>query len=429
MKVKKIGLTFLLLVIVTPIILSYMKIDGIENNPPTNEMAPNLIHLGAPAIDWEMKEIISDTNMTFSVDFAGKVVMIDFFATWCQPCIDSMPYLKEVNDNFAGNSKFEFMSISLDAEAYAESGLENFASNNNMDWLIFHDKYRQVDNYYDIEFIPTLLIFNKDHFVFYSEVGFSSVQNLIDIIDELLDMDDTTKPDVNSLIGDKTAISVLDSDLSISANVGDVYLRQVECILTMGNYTETQNYFTPDNGTLVYDFLLDPQIIYNESDTGVTELTIDLYAKDFSDNVNHMQLLVDVEYFADASAPSVEITDIVEIDAAGGQNFDIFVTVTDDLLIISRTIEIWIDGELDESKDMKRESGDEYYAKFYGVSVEPKGNVTVKAIAEDVAGKITIDEQSYIITSGAAGIALPVILGVFLLGNLVLIPLLRKKQK
>ncbi|WP_299248411.1 TlpA disulfide reductase family protein [uncultured Cytophaga sp.] len=47
-------------------------------------------------------------------DFKGKVVYIDFWATWCGPCLAEMPHSKKLREKFAGDTNVVFMYVSVD---------------------------------------------------------------------------------------------------------------------------------------------------------------------------------------------------------------------------------------------------------------------------------------------------------------------------
>lgn len=70
-------------------------------------------------------------------DRRGKVLLVNFWATWCAPCVVEMPYLDELQARYGSNG-FEVVAISMDrtigdAERfYAENGLEHLA--------IYHDQ-------------------------------------------------------------------------------------------------------------------------------------------------------------------------------------------------------------------------------------------------------------------------------------------------
>lgn len=114
----------LIALLITPMILSFIQIESAVKDPIVEVMTPKVIHNGAPAINWNLEDIMSDTNFTFS-SFAGKVVMMDFFATWCGPCIAAMPLLRDINNHYSGNSNFVLMSIDLEtAAAASETALE-----------------------------------------------------------------------------------------------------------------------------------------------------------------------------------------------------------------------------------------------------------------------------------------------------------------
>jgi thiol-disulfide isomerase/thioredoxin len=66
---------------------------------------------------------------------AGKVVLIDFWATWCGPCRESLPKIREIAQRFGGEP-LVVLSISLDND---EAKWKDFVAKNNMTWPQYRD--------------------------------------------------------------------------------------------------------------------------------------------------------------------------------------------------------------------------------------------------------------------------------------------------
>ena len=123
------------------------------------------------------------------------------------------------------------------------------------------------------------------------------------------------------------------------------------------------------------------------------------------------------------------IDDIIETDGASTQTVKIMTTITDDLLVVAHDVEIWLDGVLEDSKELEEGSlADSYDATFYGLAVKKKQELIIRVIAEDVAGNIVVEEYLYNFTGGA-GITLPIVFGIVILSNLLLIPLIKRRNK
>ena len=98
-----------------------------------------------------------------SVDVAklkGKVVLIDFWATWCGPCVGEVPNVKKAYDQFHDKG-FEIVGISLDKD---KDQLTHFITEHKMDWPQFFDGQYWQNKYarqFGIESVPTMWLLDK----------------------------------------------------------------------------------------------------------------------------------------------------------------------------------------------------------------------------------------------------------------------------
>lgn len=69
-------------------------------------------------------------------DYQGKVVLLDFWATWCGPCLAEIPHLKKVYDANKDNPRFAMISLSLDESADLPA---KHMQENGMSWINAYD--------------------------------------------------------------------------------------------------------------------------------------------------------------------------------------------------------------------------------------------------------------------------------------------------
>jgi len=112
----------------------------------------------------------------------GKVVLIDFWATWCGPCVAGMPELIELHKNH-GDKGFEVVGISFDKE---KAALETFVAGRDVPWAQCFDGNGWENTYglqYGISAIPTMWLVDREGKV----VDLNARRNLREKIERLLE--------------------------------------------------------------------------------------------------------------------------------------------------------------------------------------------------------------------------------------------------
>lgn len=117
-------------------------------------------------------------------DFRGKIVILDFFATWCGPCKTQIPYLSQVYREY-GFSKVVVISVSIDPASDTIEKLKQYASDNSIDWIIVRDTAK-VAGKYGVSAIPTIFIIDQEGIIRYAHVGVTSSSILLSEIEALI---------------------------------------------------------------------------------------------------------------------------------------------------------------------------------------------------------------------------------------------------
>ena len=101
---------------------------------------PSVRMIGSKAPDFTVK----DSDRTVSLhDLQGKVVVLNFWTTWCAPCIEEMPYLVALQKEMGSNITVLGVSTDVDQNAY-----HRFLKNHNIDFLTVNDPDRRSADLY-----------------------------------------------------------------------------------------------------------------------------------------------------------------------------------------------------------------------------------------------------------------------------------------
>ena len=133
---------------VSPTDPSYIRAQHFAENPQlsTSKMAPAFT---VTALD----------GSKFTLDeMGGRVVLIDFWATWCGPCNAELPHMKKIAKEFAGQP-LVIISVSWDHD---ETKWKNFIDKNEMSWVQYRDADHDLSKRFGVEAIPHYFTIDSD---------------------------------------------------------------------------------------------------------------------------------------------------------------------------------------------------------------------------------------------------------------------------
>jgi len=147
---------------------AFLSVPGAEAETAAEarRMVANPLRARAPfAPDFsftsEQKQDVSNASLR------GKVVLMDFWGTWCPPCRASVPTLRNLSKKYAGKA-FQLVSVSSDDD---EDVWKTFIKAEHMDWSQYIDLPGNILHAFKVESFPTFVVMDKDGVIRFRQSG------------------------------------------------------------------------------------------------------------------------------------------------------------------------------------------------------------------------------------------------------------------
>ena len=154
---------------------------------------------GSQAPDFELKN--SQGNIVRLSDYRGNLVFLNFWATWCGPCIDELPAMMEMNGQFAGRS-FEMLGVSFDTDWDDVNG---YLDEHRIELSTVLDPAQTMRQSFRTTGVPETFLIDGNGIVLKKYIGAKpwSTPYMIAEVEEMLNMVETTSfapPEPSSIV-------------------------------------------------------------------------------------------------------------------------------------------------------------------------------------------------------------------------------------
>ncbi|MBW8048799.1 MAG: TlpA family protein disulfide reductase [Cytophagales bacterium] len=172
--IKKLVISFY---IISNVVISIAQTDT------TSFKAAKDLFQGSPAPDFTLKSNQRDT-LSLS-DFRGKVVYLQFWASWCAVCKQQIPYAKFLQNELQGKDVV-FLYISVDEN---ELGWLKTIKKRNMEGVHLYSGGfdSEVAQSYDLQATPTCILIDKQGNIAFNPAKYPSQRGLLEDIERLLE--------------------------------------------------------------------------------------------------------------------------------------------------------------------------------------------------------------------------------------------------
>jgi thiol-disulfide isomerase/thioredoxin len=153
--------------------------DNHKTNDLSNSSFSNsgLLSIGTMAPAWEL--INSDGKKRSSNDYKGKVIIMDFWATWCAPCINAQPKLQSIHENYKN-----VVVLGMDYNDYKGIDLNAYKKKKKLSYEMLL-KSESISEVYQVRALPTVYVIDKFGKIIYAALGYSEAEEklLLSVID------------------------------------------------------------------------------------------------------------------------------------------------------------------------------------------------------------------------------------------------------
>lgn len=122
----------------------------------------------APAPDFTLRTL--DGQKLRLGEQRGRVVMVNFWATWCGPCRQEMPHLNKLYEKYR-SSGFVLLGVNVDDDTRQAAGV---ASRLGVTFPVLPDADKRVSRQYDLSAMPSTVLIDRDGRVRYLHRGYQN---------------------------------------------------------------------------------------------------------------------------------------------------------------------------------------------------------------------------------------------------------------
>jgi len=127
----------------------------------------NLLEVGSRAPDFHAVDLATGRATTLA-DYKGKVILLNIWATWCQPCRVEMPAIERLHKKLGGRD-FQVVSVSIDADG--DAVVSAYARDLGLTFQILHNQPGDIQQIYQTTGVPESFVIDRDGIIVKKVIG------------------------------------------------------------------------------------------------------------------------------------------------------------------------------------------------------------------------------------------------------------------